>query len=58
MTEIDLYRKKVSIALLRILHYLEADILIVERIELLHRVSELIRILGQLIEGRRPYRRS
>ena len=58
MAEINLYRKKVSIAPLRILYYPQADILIAERFKLPHRLSKLIRILSRLAEGRRLYRRS
>jgi hypothetical protein len=58
VAEIDLYRKKVLISPLKILYYLQADILITERFKLPHRLSELIRILSWLVKGRRLYRRS
>ena len=56
ITEIDLYRKKVSIPPLGILHYLQADVFIAERFKLPYGLSKLIRMLGPLLEGRRPYR--
>jgi hypothetical protein len=58
VTKIHLHRKEVSIAPLWILYDPQADILIAERLELSHWLSEFVRIVRELYWGRRPYRRS